>query len=136
MALVPYRAFVDLHVPAVSRSLCYSFLSHHSTTMVTLAFVASLALFTAPGLAGPMGESLNIRHLASNSIICQIPILKTYICSPSTQIDIVRMTPQGQAKGTVDPGGAYRFVVKYANSERWKHSSTVSTWGLPCVFSI
>jgi len=103
--------------------------------MLTSAFLVSLALSTTLGLAEPLRVSLNISLRTPKNIICQIPVLQLF-CPPLSQDDLVRITPLGKANGTVDPGGAYRFVVKYANSERWKHSSVVSTWSLPCVYLI
>lgn len=100
--------------------------------MLTSAFLVSLALSITLSLAGPLRESSNISLITKN-IICQIPVFGELFCPP---LNLVRITPLGKANGTVDPGGAYRFVVKYVNSERWKHSSVVSAWSLPCVYLI
>lgn len=40
-------------------------------------------------------------------------------------------TPLGRAIGTPDPSGAVRYVVKYANANRWAPSTLLSTWDLP-----
>lgn len=101
--------------------------------MFTSAFLVFLALLTTPGLAGPLKVSSNISFTTPKDLLCQIPVFNRLFCPSLSQDDLVRMTPLGRAKGTIDPGGAYRFVVKYANSERWKQSSVVSTWSLPCV---
>ncbi|KAF8651475.1 hypothetical protein AX16_004774 [Volvariella volvacea WC 439] len=35
------------------------------------------------------------------------------------------------ANGALDPSGAYRYVVKYADAGRWQPSTVVSAWNLP-----
>lgn len=42
-----------------------------------------------------------------------------------------RQTVFGVAEGSEDPSGAQRFMVKYANSQRWEPSTLVSSWNLP-----
>lgn len=44
-------------------------------------------------------------------------------------------TKIGSAKGALEDGAA-RFVVKYANADRWKASSVANKWELPCVVKI
>lgn len=101
--------------------------------MVALAIFVPFLLFATPGLAAPMGESLRIPHIDPAKILCQLPILKKYLCPRDGQDGLNRQTVFGVAKGTEDPSGAHRFIVKYANSERWKPSTLVSSWSLPYV---
>ncbi|KAF9454610.1 hypothetical protein P691DRAFT_806773 [Macrolepiota fuliginosa MF-IS2] len=90
--------------------------------MVAFTFFASLLLATS-SLAAPATESLRIPHIDSGKIV-----------GPRNSKDnLDRQTALGLARGTLDPGGAYRFTVKYANSERWQPSTVVSSWSLPSV---
>ncbi|KAJ3569960.1 hypothetical protein NP233_g4720 [Leucocoprinus birnbaumii] len=95
--------------------------------------LASLALLATYGLAAPATtEVLPSSHKTPSSILCHFPVFRTrYRCPRSAKDNLNRKTALGNAQGVVDTGGAYRFVVKYADSQRWKPSKVASTWKLP-----
>lgn len=99
--------------------------------MVAFTFIASFLLLAVSSLAAPMAQSLRIPHIDPEKILCQLPIIERYLCPRDGQDDLSRQTILGVARGTQDPSGTYRFTVKYANSERWKPSTVVSSWNLP-----
>lgn len=98
--------------------------------MIASILIGSLALFATSGLAAPATELPRIPDVPP-SLFCQVPILKNYLCPRRNQGSLNRKTALGLAQGTTDSGGATRFIVKYANSERWKPSMLVSSWNLP-----
>ncbi|KXN92182.1 Crystal protein [Leucoagaricus sp. SymC.cos] len=99
--------------------------------MVALTFLASLAFLATSGFAAPTTDSLRILHLDPRKVLCQLPILKKYLCPRDGHDDLTRKTNFGIAQGTQDPSGASRFIVKYADSQRWKPSTLASSWELP-----
>lgn len=103
------------------------------SVMVAFTFLVYLGFLVAPGLAAPTAQALRIPHIDPGNILCQLPIIKKFLCPRQGQNALTRQTVLGTAHGTQDPDGAYRFVVKYANSERWQPSTVVSAWNLPCV---
>ncbi|KAF7778624.1 CAZyme family CE10 [Agaricus bisporus var. burnettii] len=53
------------------------------------------------------------------------------LCPRGDEDRLSRDTVFGVAQGSEDPSGAQRFIVKYANSQRWEPSTLVSSWTLP-----
>ncbi len=100
------------------------------SAMVAFAFLISLSFLVTPTFAAP-AAGFHIPHLDPDDILCQLPILKKFLCPRQGQNALTRQTVLGIARGTQDPSGAYRFTVKYANSERWQPSTVVSSWNLP-----
>lgn len=100
--------------------------------MVTFAFLFLVALLVLPSLALPQ-SALIVRPNDPKKILCQLPILKQFLCPFSGPTATNRPTPLGTAHGTIDPSGAYRFPVKYASAPRWGPSTVVTAWDLPYV---
>jgi hypothetical protein len=104
--------------------------------MVALHLFFSSLIFFSSVVASPLlqGHSENRLHFPSvdpSKLLCQLPIIKKFLC-PHTGSDALSLdTALGTAIGTSDPSGATRFVVKYANANRWAPSTLVSNWGLP-----
>jgi len=96
----------------------------------TLLFLVAFLVF--PSFALPQGP-LVVRPNDPKKILCQLPILKKFLCPLSGSSATNRPTPLGTARGTVDPSGTYRFPVKYASAPRWGPSTLVTTWDLPFV---
>jgi len=96
----------------------------------TLLFFVTLLVF--PSFALPQGP-LIVRPNDPNKILCQLSILKQFLCPCSGSSATNRPTPLGTAHATVDSSGAYRFPVKYASAPRWGPSTLVTAWDLPFV---
>ncbi|KAF6764023.1 crystal protein [Ephemerocybe angulata] len=64
-------------------------------------------------------------------ILCQMPLVKKFLCPAGGLNGLSRATVFGTASGVVDADGAYRYPVKYATSSRWAPSTLVSAWNLP-----
>jgi hypothetical protein len=101
--------------------------------MVTFTSLAVLTLFVTSGFAAPTTESLSIWRTDSNKTLCNLRGLKTIFCPHRRQDNLKVKTALGFAQGVKDPSGADRFIVKYADSQRWKPSTLVSSWNLPYV---
>ena len=94
----------------------------------SLVFVSSV--FSSP-LPVDSDNRLHLPPVDPSKWLCRIPILKEFLC-PHTGSDATNInTALGLAIGTLDPFGATRFVVKYANANRWAPSTVVSNWSLP-----
>jgi hypothetical protein len=104
----------------------------HPVVMVTFTFLFFVAFLVFPSLALPQGP-LIVRPNDPKKILCQLPILKYFLCPLSGSSATNRPTPLGTAHGTVDSSGAYRFPVKYASAPRWGASTLVTAWDLPYV---
>lgn len=79
-------------------------------------------------------EALRFPSVDPKELLCQLPILKKFICPRSGNSSLYVKTPLGLAIGTPDDSGVRRFVVKYASASRWAPSTVASTWTLPSVF--
>lgn len=92
-----------------------------------------LFTFLIPAWARPT-QRLRIPHVKPLDILCQLPIICSFLCPPATGLSATtRSTVLGTANGASDPSGASRFAVKYASAPRWAPSNIVTTWNLPCV---
>ncbi|KIM49371.1 hypothetical protein M413DRAFT_438559 [Hebeloma cylindrosporum] len=98
--------------------------------MDTFTFFFFVALLIFPSLALPQRPVI-VRPNDPKKILCQLPILKQFLCPISGSTGTNRPTVLGTARGTVDSSGAYRFPVKYASAPRWGPSSLVTAWDLP-----
>jgi len=76
-------------------------------------------------------EALRIPQIDPQELLCQLPIVKKFLCPRTGNDALNTATPIGTAHGTVDPSGATRFTVKYATANRWAPSTLASTWGFP-----
>ncbi|KAG5637762.1 hypothetical protein H0H81_003329 [Sphagnurus paluster] len=76
-------------------------------------------------------EALQFPKVDPQDLLCQLPILKKFLCPRTGTNALTIPTTIGVARGTADPSGANRFIVKYASANRWAPSTLVSTWGLP-----
>ncbi|GLB34794.1 putative alpha beta-hydrolase [Lyophyllum shimeji] len=76
-------------------------------------------------------EALRIPHVDPHELLCQLPIVKKFLCPRTGDNALNIATPLGAARGTSDPSGATRFTVKYATANRWAPSTLASAWGLP-----
>jgi hypothetical protein len=101
--------------------------------MVTFAFLFLVVFLVFPSLALPQGPVIAVRPNDPQKILCQLPILKQFLCPFSGSYATNRPTSLGTAHGTIDPSGAYKFPVKYASAPRWGPSTLVSQWDLPYV---
>lgn len=93
-----------------------------------LLLPAVVALPTQPsgsGIVPPLGDP--------KRILCQLPILKKFLCPSATNVVVSKTTVLGSAPGVMDSDGALRFSVKYASAARWQPSTVVTSWNLPCV---
>ncbi|KAJ3515728.1 hypothetical protein NLJ89_g1571 [Agrocybe chaxingu] len=102
--------------------------------MVALTFLAFAALF-APSVTAAPAQAFSVPHVDPTKFLCQLPILKKWVCPLKGTAALNRHTPCGTASGIQDPQGAYRFVVKYGNAARWAPSTVASTWTLPNGFT-
>ncbi|KAG6814563.1 hypothetical protein H0H92_000091 [Tricholoma furcatifolium] len=100
-----------------------------------LAFKLILTAFLAhAACATPLPdevEALKVPPANPNDLLCQLPILKKILCPRSGNSSLSVETSLGLALGTPDVSGVRRFIVKYANANRWAHSSVVTEWNLP-----
>ncbi|TFK38938.1 alpha/beta-hydrolase [Crucibulum laeve] len=101
--------------------------------MVTFTLIVSSILFAVQTQASPVltPRTLEIPHIDPQKILCQLPILKKFLCPLTGTAALNRQTPIGIANGVLDPDGAYRFIVKYASANRWAPSAVVTAWNLP-----
>ncbi|KAF5380850.1 hypothetical protein D9615_004107 [Tricholomella constricta] len=99
--------------------------------MVALNLLLVPLLVTLSSATPISYESLRFPSFDPQELLCQLPILKKFLC-PRTGTDALNIqTTMGLARGTADPSGASRFTVKYASANRWAPSTLASTWGLP-----
>ncbi|TFK30055.1 crystal protein [Coprinopsis marcescibilis] len=96
-------------------------------TPVLLSFL----LFPTHILAAPAGLRISIPKVDPRKILCQFAIIDRFLCPDGGLNSLSRVTPLGTASGVMDPDGAHRYVVKYANAARWAPSTLVNTWSLP-----
>lgn len=91
-----------------------------------------LALFvlSSSAVAVPV-QPLIVAPFDPSKILCQLPILKKYLCPLAGTAALNRSTPLGTARGTTDVDGAYRFPVRYASAPRWSPSTVAAAWNLP-----
>ncbi|KAG6898273.1 hypothetical protein C0992_000718 [Termitomyces sp. T32_za158] len=76
-------------------------------------------------------QALRFPSVDPKELLCQLPILKKFLCPRSGNSSLYVKTPLGLALGTPDDSGARRFIVKYASASRWAPSTVASTWTLP-----
>ncbi|KAF8226794.1 hypothetical protein L208DRAFT_1393304 [Tricholoma matsutake] len=91
--------------------------------MVLLPFIFIVSTVLASHLPFP---ALDLSELP-----CQFPFINKFLCPHTGSASLNINTPLGRAIGTPDPSGAVRYVVKYANANRWAPSTLLSTWDLP-----
>ncbi|RDB21195.1 cAMP-regulated D2 protein [Hypsizygus marmoreus] len=90
------------------------------------------SLLVATSWASPLpNERLQFPKFDPKQLLCQLPIIKKFLCPRTGNGALNVETPVGLARGTADPSGANRFTVKYATANRWAPSTLASTWGLP-----
>ncbi|KAG6877731.1 hypothetical protein C0993_004548 [Termitomyces sp. T159_Od127] len=76
-------------------------------------------------------QALRFPSADPKELLCQLPILKKFLCPRSGNSSLYVKTPLGLAIGTPDDSGVRRFVVKYASASRWGPSTVASSWALP-----
>ncbi|KAH9483951.1 cAMP-regulated D2 protein [Psilocybe cubensis] len=101
--------------------------------MRSFAFLALFAISSSVA-AVPL-QPLIVPPFDPSKILCQLPILKKYLCPLAGTAALNRATPLGTARGVADVDGAYRFPVRYASAPRWGPSTLVSSWDLPNGFT-
>ncbi|KAF8892430.1 Alpha/Beta hydrolase protein [Infundibulicybe gibba] len=101
--------------------------------MVGLASLVSMLVLAAPAWATPVPQAASLKFppINPNNILCQLPIIKQFLCPQKGTSSLTVQTPIGTAQGTLDPAGAKRFSVKYASATRWAPSTLVTSWNLP-----
>lgn len=99
--------------------------------MVALNILFS-SLLVVVTCASPLpNDRLQFPKVDPKELLCQLPIVKKYLCPRTGAGALNVQTVIGIAHGTQDPTGASRFTVKYASANRWAPSTVASTWSLP-----
>ena len=96
----------------------------------------TFSLLAIPSYAFPTGKILKIPELPAPfhpGFLCGLPLVPRFLCPRQDGSALTVSTPIGTARGTSDDAGAVRFVVKYANHNRWQASTVVTSWQLPYV---
>jgi hypothetical protein len=99
--------------------------------MVALSLLFSSLLLSSVSATPLTNKPLRIPTIDPKDVLCQLPILKKFLCPPIGQAALNVQTAVGVARGTSDPTGASRFTVKYATANRWAYSTVASAWNLP-----
>lgn len=99
--------------------------------MVALNLLLSSLLLSSAAASPLTSKPLGIPTINPKDILCQLPIVKKFLCPPTGAAALNVQTAIGTARGTSDPTGANRFTVKYASASRWAYSTVASTWGFP-----
>ncbi|KZT26637.1 alpha/beta-hydrolase [Neolentinus lepideus HHB14362 ss-1] len=84
-----------------------------------------------PSTNGISFPPLPFPPITPTGLLCQLPIVKNFVCPRQTSSGLSVSTPIGTAQGTVDTSGVNRFVVRYATADRWQASAIATTWALP-----
>ncbi|KAF9469230.1 alpha/beta-hydrolase [Collybia nuda] len=99
--------------------------------MVALNLLFS-SLLLSSAVASPLSSKpLRIPTINPKDVLCQLPIIKKFLCPITGAAALNVQTPIGVARGTADPAGAKRFTVKYASASRWAYSTVASAWNFP-----
>ncbi|TFK54644.1 alpha/beta-hydrolase [Heliocybe sulcata] len=96
-----------------------------------LLLLGSTFASPVPSTNGIKFPPLPFPPITPKGLLCQLPIVKDFVCPRQTSSSLSVNTPIGAAKGTSDTAGANRFVVKYASANRWQPSTMATTWALP-----
>lgn len=105
--------------------------------MVAVRSLVSGLLLLGSTLASPVpspstnGIKLPFPPITPKGLLCQIPIVKDFLCPRQSSSGTSVKTPLGTAQGTADTSNANRFVVKYASANRWQASVMTTNWTLP-----
>ncbi|KAG5647317.1 hypothetical protein DXG03_000855 [Asterophora parasitica] len=99
--------------------------------MVTLNLLLAFTIVATASASPVSTQSLKVPTIDPQDILCQLPIVKKFLCPRKGSNALTIPTTIGVARGTADPSGASRFTVKYASANRWAPSTLVSTWALP-----
>ncbi|KAF9488391.1 crystal protein [Pleurotus eryngii] len=78
---------------------------------------------------GPFGP-IRFPQIDPRGLLCKLPLIRL-ICPRGGSSNPTCSTPIGTARGVVDPDGANRYSVKYANADRWQPSTVATIWSLP-----
>ncbi|KAG2019995.1 carotenoid ester lipase [Coprinopsis cinerea AmutBmut pab1-1] len=89
-----------------------------------------LSLSLLPVEAAPF-RRIGLARVDPKTILCQISFVDRWLCPEGGLNQYSRVTPIGTASGVMDPDGAIRYSLKYANAARWQPSTLVNTWTLP-----
>lgn len=99
--------------------------------MVALNLLSSLLLLSSAAASPLTSKPLSIPTIDPKDILCQLPIIKKFLCPRTGAAALNVQTAIGVARGTSDPAGVNRFTVRYASATRWAYSTVASTWGFP-----
>lgn len=95
-----------------------------------------LLILAGLGRSAPTVKSVRIPGVDPVKVLCSLlsSMMMNKLCPRGDEDRLSRDTVFGVAQGSEDPSGAQRFIVKYANSQRWEPSTLVSSWTLPYGF--
>jgi len=101
--------------------------------MLQSIFLVPLLLQAAllPQVSAAPLPGLSVPKINPTKILCQLPLVQKFLCPAGGLNNLSKVTVFGTASGVLDPEGAYRYPVKYANVARWAPSTLVNTWALP-----